>query len=127
MTTPATANMDTETLLVPITGTGMGLAFTVDTRSKVCRVFPITGEDPGADDAFELHTVLDFVKETGEVTRSYALKEVDPVSAETYGLPLGGNQTQAEIVIRGYYAWNKVEATTIATGVQGLTGYEKVL
>ena len=113
--TPATGGLDT-----------FGPVFTVGKRSLVCRVFPATGEDLEADDMFELHAVLDYDEDTLAPSRTYAVKESDPVAASSYGLLIGQNNTQGEIMLRGQYAWKKVVASTAAIGVQGIQGYEKV-
>lgn len=115
------------TNLTPQTGQGFGDVFTVGTRSIVSRLTVTAGESLEADDLFELHAVLEYDKDAGTVTRSYAVKEVDPVSATSYGIPLGANQTQLEIVLRGTYAWKKIVTTTLLIGVETADGYERTL
>ena len=118
-----------ETNLTPQAAQGFGDVFTVGKRSIVSRLTVTTGEDLEADDLFELHAVLDYNKATKAVTRSYAVKEMDPTQdpTVTYTIPLGQNQTQLEIVIRGTYAWKKIVTTTLLIGVENATGYERTL
>lgn len=115
--------------LTPQTGQGFGKVFTVGKRSIVSRLTVTAGESLEADDLFELHAVLDYDQEAGTVTRSYAVKESDPTQdpAVTYDIPLGANQTQLEIVIRGTYAWKKIVTTTLLIGVEIAEGYERTL
>jgi len=114
-----------ENVLVPATAaSGFGIVFSVGRRSVVCRLITDTDDDAGADSAFELYAVQEFNKTTGAPIVSYAIKELDPVAAVSFGLLLGGNMTQAEIVIRGYYVWKKIEITTPAVGVEIAEGYE---
>ena len=123
---PKTEQPGVEIVLTPATAaTGLGLTFSVGSYSKVCRIITDTDLDPGADDAFELHSVLAFTKSTGVVTKSYPVKEVDPVSGTSFGLLLGGNMTQAEIVVRGNYAWKKTVITTPEVGIEAFDGYER--
>ena len=125
MTTPATQNFTFEEVLPPATAaSGFGTVFSVGNRSKVCRLITDTDDDAGADDAFQLYTVLEFNKDTGAPVVSYPLKELDPIGGTSYPLLLGGNMTQAEIVIRGFYVWKKIVATTPAVGVETCEGYE---
>lgn len=125
MSIPVTERLGGDILFAPITGQATGLAFTVGLRSVVCRLITPTGEAVGVDDAFELRSVLAYNKDTGVVSRSYAIKELDPIGGTSFGLLLGANMTQAEIVIRGTYAWKKTINTTPAVGIEGMTGYEK--
>lgn len=113
-----------ESVYTPTAGTGMGEVFTVGDTSQVHRCFATTGETFEDNDLFELHAVLEFNKATGAVTRSNAVKEYDPISATTYGLFLGANNTQAEIVLAGIYAWKKLTTTTPLVGVERITGFE---
>ena len=125
MTIPATEKFTFENVLVPATAaSGFGTTFSVGLRSKVCRLVTDTDDDAGADNAFELYAVQEFDKDTGVPSVSYAVKELDPIGGTSYGLLLGGNMTQAEIVIRGYYAWKKIVITTPAVGVEVAEGYE---
>ena len=110
---------------VPATAaSGFGTVFSVDTRSVTCRLTTDTDDDAGADNAFELYAVQEFNKDTGAPTVSYAIKELDPVGGTSYSLLLGGNMTQAEIVIRGYYVWKKIVVTTPNIGVEIAEGFE---
>jgi hypothetical protein len=120
-----TKNIGSKILLAPATSaSGFGEVFTVGDHSVVCLLTTDTDEDAGVADALELYTVLEFVKDTGEVTLSYATKEIEPISATSYGFLLGSTNTQAEIMIRGTYAWKKIEITTPAIGVEGIKGLE---
>ena len=126
MTTPATENIGIEPLLDPATtASGYGHVFTVGSHSKVCRLTTDTDEDAGVADALELYTVVSYVKDTGVVTLAYATKEIEPISATSYGFLLGSTNTQAEIMIRGIYVWKKIQSTTPAIGVEGIEGFER--
>jgi hypothetical protein len=123
----ATENIAWENVLTPATAaSGFGVVFSVGVQSVVCRLTTDTNDDPGADDAFELYTVLAYTKSTGAPTAYYPIKELDPVGGTSFGLLLGGNMTQAEIVIRGDYVWKKIEATTPAVGIEVSKGYERI-
>ena len=125
MNIPVTEKFTFQQVLAPATGvSGFGQVFSVGSRSKVCRLITDTDDDAGADNAFELYTVLEFNKTTGAPIKSYALKELDPVAVISFGLLLGGNMTQAEIVVKGYYVWKKIAITIPAVGVEIATGYE---
>ena len=126
----ATQDIGFNTNLAPTASADVfGDVFTVGTRSVVSRLTVTTGESLEATDLFELHTVLDYNKETKAVVRSYAIVEKDPTQdpAVAYNIPLGSEQTQLEIVIRGVYVWKKIVATTLLIGVETTKGYEKVL
>ena len=114
-----------ETVYAPVQAAAMGLMFTVGRESQVHRVTTPAGEDFEDDDLFELHSVLEFTEATGVVVRSVAVKEYDPISATEYGIFLGANNTQGEIVIAGWYAWEKKTTTTPLVGVERITGFEK--
>lgn len=123
---PKTEQVRGEVVYEPATAAaGFGPTFSVGTHSKVCRLTTDTDDDAGADDAFTLYTVLEFVQDTGVPVISYALAEKDPIGGTTYPLVLGGNMTQAEIVIRGNYAWKKTVITTPAIGIEAFDGYER--
>ena len=113
-----------EPVYVPVQAAAMGLVFVVGNHSQVHRCTATTGETFEDDDLFELHSVLEFTESTGAVVRSVAVKEVDPVSATSYGIFLGANNTQGEIVLAGWYAWEKKTTTTPLVGVERVTGFE---
>ncbi len=122
-----TENIGWLNVLTPATAaSGFGKVFTVGVESVVCRLTTDTNDDPGADDAFELYAVLAYTKSTGVPTAYYPIKELDPIGGTSYGLLLGGNMTQAEIVIRGNYVWKKIVITTPLVGVEVSKGYERV-
>lgn len=115
-----------ETVLTPATAdSGFGDVFSVGVQSVVCRLTTDTNDDPGADDAFELYAVLAYDTTTKVPSAYYPIKELDPIGGTSYGLLLGGNMTQAEIVIRGNYVWKKIVVTTPLVGVEVSTGYER--
>lgn len=114
-----------ETVYAPVQAAAMGLMFTVGRESQVHRCTTPSGEAFEDDDLFELHSVLEFDQDDYTVTRSVAVREYDPISATEYGIFLGANNTQGEIVIAGWYAWEKKTTTTPLVGVERITGFEK--
>ena len=102
-----------------------GDVFSVGVESVVCRLTTDTNDDTGVDDAFELYAVLAYVRDTRVPTAYYPVKEKDPIGGTSFGLFLGDNMTQAEIVISGTYVWKKILGTTPAVGVEVSTGYER--
>ena len=123
----AVAVIGWDIVLTPATAaSGFGKVFTVGVQSVTCRLVTDTDDDAGADDAFTLYTVQEFNKTTLAPTLSYALAEKDPIGGTNYNLVLGGNMTQAEIVIRGVYVWKKTVITTPAVGVEVSKGYERI-
>lgn len=122
-----TEKLAIDAILAPTTSTDVfGQVFTVGERSIVCRLTTPTGEDMGVPDAFELHNVLDFVKATGVPTRTYAIKEKNLETGTSFGLFLGSDNHQEEVVIRGLYVWKKILGTTPLVGVERLQGFEEV-
>ena len=113
-----------ELVYVPVAAAAMGLAFVVGDRSQVHRCTVTAGESFEDDDLFELRHVLDFTESTGVVTRSVAVKEVDPITGTSYGIFLGANNTHGEIVLAGLYVWEKKTTTTPLVGVERITGFE---
>ena len=123
---PNTEAPGVEVVLVPATAaSGFGPVFSVGTYSKVCRLTTDTDDNAGVDNAFELYAVQEWNKDTGVPTKSYAVKELDPIGGTSFSLLLGANMTQAEIVIRGNYAWKKLLVTTPAIGIEAYDGYER--
>lgn len=115
-----------EYVVTPTASTGFGTVFSVGDRSVTCRCYCTTGETFEDDDLFELHQALDWDQETKVPSRTVAIKEKDPIGGTSYGLFLGANMNQAEIVIRGDYVWKKLTATAPLVGVQASKGFEKV-
>ena len=125
MAIPAIEAFTFQEILTPaVAASGFGTTFSVGRKSKVCRLITDTDDDAGVDDSMQLYTVLEFDKTTGAPTKSYPTKERDPVTSTSYTLILGGNMTQAEILIRGFYAWKKIATTVPAVGVEMAEGYE---
>lgn len=114
-------------VLTPATAaSGFGDVFTVGVQSVVCRLTSDTDDDAGEDDAFALYAVLAYTKSTLVPTKTYLLKELDPIGGTSYSLLLGANMTQAEIVIRGNYVWKKIVSTTPKIGIEVSKGYERI-
>jgi len=127
MSLPPIENFTFQNVLTPATAaSGFGSVFSVGRRSVVCRLVSDTDDDAGADSAFQLFAVTEFDETSRAPIKSYPLMELDPVAAVSFPLLLGGNMTQAEIVIKGYYVWKKIVITTPLVGVEVATGYESL-